>query len=301
MPHAREGGEPPTPPQETTIVHLSVIVPCHNEAASLGEQLDALAQQTWAGDWEVLVVDNGSTDGTRTLAMCHPLAKDRLRIVDANDGRGVAYARRMGVEASEAKSVAFVDGDDVVAAGWVHAIGEALQRHPLVTGEIEVERLNDARVADSRGTRRLGAPPTFGSIVFLRGNNGGMWRSVWDDLNGFDEDFHGLEDIELSLRAVASGLTVHFEPSALVHYRYRTGWRELWRQGTFYGGSEPLLRGRCRQLGIEPPSRPLRSWAWLVASIPRLSQPAVRTRWLWTLACRTGSVRAAGRSLIGGR
>lgn len=282
-------------------MHLSVIVPCHNEAATLGEQLDALAGQTWAGDWEVLVVDNGSTDDTRTVAMEHPLARDRLRVVNADDGRGVAYARRMGVEASMAESIAFVDGDDVVAPGWVQAIGDALQEHPLVTGEIELARLNDPRVAGSRGTHPPGAPPTFGSIVFLRGNNGGMWRSVWDDLRGFDEDFHGLEDIELSLRAAASGLSVHFEPSAVVHYRYRTGWRELWRQGTFYGGSEPGLRRRCRQLGIEPAPRALRSWAWLVGSVPRLSQPAVRTRWLWTLACRTGSMRAASRSLVAGR
>lgn len=274
---------------------LSVIVPCHNEAATLGQQLDALSAQEWAREWEILVVDNGSDDGTPEIARTHPLADERLRVIEASDGRGVAYARRVGVEASEAAAVVFVDGDDEVAPGWLRAIGDALLTHPLVTGEIEVERLNGPRLVSSRGTRRLGEPPTFGAVVFLRGNNGGMWRAVWDSLQGFDERFRGLEDIELSLRASAAGFTVHFEPSALVHYRYRTSSRELWRQGLLYGGSEPRLRRRCRELGIAPPSRKavLRSWLWLAASIPRLWQPAVRTRWVWTLACRFGAARSA--------
>lgn len=274
---------------------LSVVIPCHNEASTLPQQLDALASETWSGTWEVIVVDNASSDGTADVARGHELLRSRLRVVNAGAGRGVSYARRAGVEASAGRAVAFCDGDDVIAHGWVAAMGDSLRIHRMVTGEIDVEVLNQAASARSRGTRRAGDPPRYGEMIFLRGNNGGMWREVWDDLGGFDESFAGLEDIELSLRAAARGIPVHFEPAALVHYRYRTGWRALWRQGVFYGGSDPLLRRRCRELGL--PAPPLharwRSWLWLLLHAPLFVLPVVRERWVWTLANRYGALRGA--------
>jgi glycosyltransferase involved in cell wall biosynthesis len=278
-------------------VQLSVIIPCHDEADTLPAQLDALAAQAWEGSWEVIVVDNASTDGTAEIASGHDGLRGRLRVVPAPDGRGVAYARRMGVEASSADAVVFCDGDDVVGEGWLAAMGRALAEHELVTGEIDVELLNPPNLAGSRGTRRLGVPPRYGSVTFLRGNNGGMWRRTWDHLGGFDGEFHGLEDIELSLRAAAEGRLVHFEPHAVVHYRYRADARGLWDQGLFYGGSYPLLRRRCRELGLPAPPRSAawRSWAWLLIHLPRAASPELRPRWVWTLACRVGALRGAIR------
>lgn len=274
-----------------------MIVPCRNEARTLPQQLDALAAQEWGGTWEVVVVDNASTDGTADVAAGHPGLQGRLRVVRAVDDRGVAYARRAGVEASTAGAVAFCDGDDVVSAGWVAAMGDALREHALVSGDVDLKLLNDPSTARSRGSRPPGAAPTYGSIVFLRGNNGGMQRSTWDQLGGFDPDFHGLEDIELSLRAAARGQRVHFEPRAVVHYRYRSDLQGLWRQGLFYGGSQPMLRRRSRELGLPPPPRSSgwRSWAWLALNLPRAPRRAVRPRWVWTLACRWGALREGVR------
>lgn len=279
---------------------LSVIIPCHNEAKTLPEQLDALARQEWDGSWEVLVVDNQSTDETTSVALSHPGLAGRLRAIDASDGRGVSYARRAGVEASTAQAVVFCDGDDVVADDWVAAFGMALREHPLVTGDVEVERLNDPALATSRGTPRVGGPPVYGPVIFLRGNNGGMQRRVWDQLDGFDESFNGLEDIEFSLRARAAGLVVTFVPDALVHYRYRVGWRPLWNQGLFYGRSYPQLWKRCLDLGLEPPSRfaGARSWTWITLYTPLLMRKTVRIRWVWTLSCRIGALRGALRYRI---
>jgi glycosyltransferase involved in cell wall biosynthesis len=281
-------------------VDLSVIIPCHNEAGTVVRQLDALAGQSWDGSWEVIVVDNRSTDGTAEIAAAHTGLRGRLRVVRADAASGVSYARAAGVEASSARTVAFCDGDDVVGDGWVSAMGEALLQHELVTGEIEVDELNEPAIAASRGTRRSGMPPTYGSVTFLRGNNGGMWRSTWDTLGGFDREFHGLEDIELSLRAAAQGRLVHFEPAALVHYRHRDDWPGLWKQGIFYGGSEPMLRRRSRALGLEPRGRAAgwRSWAWLVLHAPGLLRPSTRPRWVWTLACRVGAIKQGVRSAL---
>jgi len=280
-------------------VDLTVVVPCHNESLTIRQQLDALASQTWEGEWEVVVVDNQSDDDTAEIARSHAGLSGRVRVALATEHRGVAYARRAGVEASSARAVVFCDGDDVVGEGWVAAMGEALAEHDLVTGDVELALLNEPPLATSRGPSEMGAPPRYGSVTFLRGNNGGMTRAVWDELNGFDEAFHGLEDIELSLRAAAAGRSVHFIPGAVVHYRYRTDRRGLWDQGLFYGRSYPMLRRRCRELGVTPPprSQALRSWAWLIVNLPRALLGRDRPRWEWTLACRWGALQGAIRGV----
>jgi glycosyltransferase involved in cell wall biosynthesis len=292
--------DPVTDPVMDPDVDLSVVIPCHDEASTLPAQLDALGSQSWAGTWEVIVVDNASEDDTAGIARAHAALADRLRVVRADAGRGVSYARRAGVEASSGRAIVFCDGDDVVGDGWVQAMGDALREHALVTGEIDVDLLNEPPLVDSRGTRRLGVPPRWGEVVFLRGNNGGMAREVWDALDGFDEGFHGLEDIELSLRAAARGMFVHFEPSAVVHYRYRDDWRGLWRQGLFYGRSEPMLDRRCRELGLvgRRPFAAWRSWAWLLLRAPGAITGADRPRWLWTLACRVGALDGLVRGWV---
>ena len=50
---------------------LSVVIPAHNVAETLGAQLDALAAESWDGEWEIVVVDNCSTDGTAALVRDH--------------------------------------------------------------------------------------------------------------------------------------------------------------------------------------------------------------------------------------
>jgi len=282
---------------------LSVIIACRNEADRIGHQLDALARQSWDRDWEVIVVDNGSTDGTAAIATAHEGLRGRLRVVDASDGAGAAFARRRGVETSTAPMLAFCDGDDVVAEGWLQAIGDALLRHDLVTGSVDVLELNDPGVAMTRGRSRPGEPPRFGSLTFLRSNNGGMTRAAWDALGGFDEQFPGLEDIELGLRATARSIPIHFVPEAVVHYRYRTDTRSLWRQAYYYGASQARLAQRCRELGLPPPRRlaTLKSWAWLILNVPFLYRRRTRLRALWTFGFRLGAIVTSVRVSVHGR
>lgn len=277
---------------------LSVIIPCRNEANTLTQQLDALATQAWDGRWDVIVVDNGSTDLTATVASAHAGLADRIKVVAAPLAKGIAAVRRCGVDASSADAFVFCDGDDVVAPGWLAGLGNALRVHQLVTGEIDVDLLNSPELATSRGRGRTGSPPRFGESVFPRGNNCGLTRAAWERLGGFDDKFPGLEDIEMGLRAAAAGMQVEFVPSALVHYRYRTSFTKLWKQGKYYGASYPRLSRRCRELGLVAPARAsaLRSWVWLVLYLPRAPFAKYRYRWVWTLACRLGALRAvAGR------
>ncbi|MDW8400052.1 MAG: glycosyltransferase family A protein, partial [Acetobacteraceae bacterium] len=87
---------------------VAVLIPARDAAATLAETLDSLAAQTRPPD-EVIVVDDGSRDGTAALARRHPLAPRVL----AGPGRGPAAATNLGVRAASAGWIAALDADDL--------------------------------------------------------------------------------------------------------------------------------------------------------------------------------------------
>ena len=122
-----------------------------------------------------------------------------------------------------------------------------------------------------------------------------MQRFLWETLNGYDEDFNGLEDIEFSLRAAGAGFAPTLVHEARVAYRFRAGLRATWRQGTFYGRGRPLLAAAADRLDLAGPGRfdGLRSWAWLALRSPTLFNKSGRYAWLFTLANRWGVLLGA--------
>jgi glycosyltransferase involved in cell wall biosynthesis len=274
---------------------LSVIIPCHNEAETLPAQLDSLVAQEWDGDWEIIVVDNQSTDLTAAVARRYQGARVPVRLISAVDRAGIAYARNSGVRQSDARSIAFCDGDDVVFPGWTAAIGDALQDQPLVTGTLDDEQLNETWLTKTRPMGSRDSLPCFGQVPFARGNNTAMHRSLWEKLDGYDEDFDGLEDIEFSVRAAGAGYSPTLIPAARVAYRFRSGLRATWRQGIYYGQGRPWIAQLAEEFGLAGPGRfdGLRSWGWLVARLPTLATRAGRHAWVFTLAVRCGVVRGA--------
>jgi glycosyltransferase involved in cell wall biosynthesis len=267
---------------------LAVVIPVRNAADTLGEQLDALLGQRCDHPWEIVVVDNGSDDGTAAV------------VVDASDRTGINHARNGGARSTVARSVVFCDGDDIVADGWVAAMRDALVTAEFVTGRHELDRLNPSWVADMRGRGdQRPAPTFFGIFPTARGGNFGIRRALLGQLGGFAEDpaYSGADDIELSLRAWLAGVELVPVPEAVLHYRYRSDARSLWRQGTAYGRPRPLIRRRLIAVG-RPAPHPLsgwRSWVWLVLHLPVLRSRQGRARWTWVAANRWGQVLGSVR------
>ncbi len=277
---------------------LSVVIPAHNVASTLGDQLDALAAESWDGEWEIVVVDNCSTDGTAALVRDHATRNPRLRLVPATERKGPSYARNVGFEAAAAEMIAACDADDVIAPGWVRAMGDALRVHPCVTGPLEVDRLNPTWLATTRGRPSLTEGPTwFGVFPIVAAGNLGIRRDVWRAAGRFDEAFSAQEDHEFALRLRLRDVPIFFEPAALVHYRYRGSTRALWDQGRVYGASRPLLWRRVQRAGLEPPSRVAgwRSWLWLLVHLVDLRTEHGRAAWVWVAANRLGQLRGCIR------
>jgi glycosyltransferase involved in cell wall biosynthesis len=291
-------GEPAS--RLTDPVELSVVIPARDAAAVLPDQLDALSAQRWEGCWEVVVaVEAGPDDGTADVVGRYAEAWPRLRVVDAPAGGGPGSSRNVGSAAAAGSALAFCDADDVVAPGWVAAMGEALRQHEFVTGPLELDRLNPEWLAATRGrSEERGLPTFYGVFPFAHGNNLGLRRAVWERLGRFDEDFpNGADDIEFGMRAWRGGVAVQFVPDAVVHYRYRRRPGDLWRQGLTYGRSRPLVRRRLKELGAPAPSAVAgwRSWLWLVRHVPRLASPEGRAAWLWVAGNRVGQVQGSLR------
>jgi glycosyltransferase involved in cell wall biosynthesis len=279
---------------------LSVIVPVYNGAATLVEQLDALAAQSWAGTWEVVVVDNGSTDATPQLIAARVAADDRFRTVRADDAHNLAYVRNVGVRAAAGDAVAFADADDVVGDGWVAAIGAALAEHPLVGSRLEYERLNPSGSTAGRTEFQSAGIGSFYGLPNLAGAGHGCRREVFEALGGNDERWDDTgEDFDFSFRAKRLlGIDPVFVPAATYHYRRRNDPRSAFRQARRYGRSHVAL---YREFGQDDSANRGSQWLaakvdlWLLLHAHQALRPETRLAWAWKAGIRVGRLEGSLR------
>jgi glycosyltransferase involved in cell wall biosynthesis len=229
-----------------------VIIPARNAADHLPAQLKALAQQQTDVPWELILVDNGSTDETvavaRSTAAGSPVP---TRVLDASDRNGAIGARNAGAAAAQGQYLLFTDADDVVDEHWVQEMVHALRERELVGGRLEVVKLNGEEVASWRMNLFDQDLPTVAGRPWVPGNNFGCTAAAYQRVGGFDESLVVGEDLDLSLRMHAHGVRAGFAERAIVHYRYR---REPWpavRQMWAYGRCRKTLYVRY---GLELPT-----------------------------------------------
>ncbi len=274
------------------------MIAAHDAAATLEQQLDALCGQGWDRPWEIVVVDNASTDATASIVARVAAGCPRLRLVDATDGRGPAYARNVGARAASGRLLAFCDADDVVGPGWVAAMGDGLADDEFVCGPVELERLNPPWLVTSRGSTGTESAARFEDrFPFASSCNLGIRRARFEAFSGFDESLHVGEDIDLSMRLHLSGVRLGFRPDALVHYRYRPTLRSTFDRGVAYGAAGPAIAERWRARGGAPVPRwrGARNWAWLVRHVLLLRSRDGRARWLWVAGQRLGRIAGSIR------
>jgi len=229
----------------TTPPELSIVIPVLNGVPLLDRQLHALTQESVAVPFEVIVADNGSTDGTRALAISYSPSLD-VRVIDAWP-KGVSCARNCGVRAARSSRVVFLDHDDVIAPGYLNAMAEALAKNDLVASRMEIEacrRWSGAR--DVPQTSGLGE----GWMPWAYGASLGVARDLYLAVGGCDEELvGGGDDVDLCWRAQMHGAELRFVPSAVVRYRIPDTARSLFRQGWSYGRGGRRLSDRYQPMG----------------------------------------------------
>jgi glycosyltransferase involved in cell wall biosynthesis len=248
---------------------VTVVLPVRNGERDLGRQLKALAAQSYAGKWELLVVDNGCTD--RTLEVVRGFAGEllQMRVVDATARRGLNYARNAGVAAARGDLLAFCDADDAAAPGWLTGLVAAAADADIVGGVLDGEELNGP-VARAWRSRPLKDRPSEQFLPFVPGGNCAVWTAVARDVRWDEEFVFGASDMEFCWRAQQAGYVIGEAPGAVMRQGYRDGLGELARQFFHYGLGGPLLYRRFREHGMRrPPLREVaRDWMGLVAGVP---------------------------------
>jgi glycosyltransferase involved in cell wall biosynthesis len=217
---------------------VSVAIPVYNGAAHLERCLAAIAVQTYENICEVLVVDGGSSDGTRELVAATPL----VRVVD-NPRRNRPAAMNIALAEAAGDVIVRVDGRTFIAPDYVERCVVALgaSQATIVGGPMRLT----AETARQRGIRAAMMSKLGGGPAEFRRDRGGaryvdtvylgaFYRDAITAIGGYDEVFGGNEDAELAYRAQqADG--VYLDPAIHSSYAVRDGFGALWTQYVRYG------------------------------------------------------------------
>jgi glycosyltransferase involved in cell wall biosynthesis len=278
---------------------VSVIVPVLNEERYLGAQLAALAGQTYDGVWELVIVDNGSTDRSLEVVERWREQLPELVIVDASARRGLNWARNAGVSVARGDFLAFCDADDVVEPGWLAALVSAACHADVVGGTLEHHSLNDGTLLSWRPTERVAGISVYHDFLpSVPGGNCGVWAAVAQRV-GWDPGYaFGGSDVEFSWRAQVAGYRVVHAPEAVVSVRFRRHLHQHAWQWFRYGAAGPRL---FRQFGAAGMARSdarqaFADWRWALGHVGDLLGPSEqRGYWLrnvsWRLGALLGSLR----------
>lgn len=178
---------------------VSVIIPVYNGERYLAQTIESVLAQTYR-PVEIVVVDDGSTDGTAVIAQSY---QDIRYIHQENQGHG--RARHVGVRASRGEFLAFLDADDVWAPEKLHVQVEYLQRHPHV-GYVICNMRNVPEPGQPRPAwlteELLGEIPAYiPSALVVR-------RTVVEQIGDFDARYRRANDVDWHLRARDAGIVM---------------------------------------------------------------------------------------------
>jgi hypothetical protein len=208
------------------MVALSVVLPVLNGEASLDEALSSISRQSF-GDFELLVVDDGSSDGSAAIAGRHAAADPRVKLL-GNPGKGLVAALNHGVQEARADLIARMDADDVALPGRFE------RQMARMLGEPDLLVLGTATIRVDENGKELEVvtppvEPTEVSRVLDRVNPIAhptviMRRAAVAAVGGYRRAYVRAEDYDLWLRLAERGRLANLaEP--LLRYRIGSGFR----------------------------------------------------------------------------
>ena len=212
-------------------LRISIIIPCFNEERYLARCLDSVAAQ-YNPAYEVIVVDNNSTDSTALIAQSYPF----VRLL-AQPTQGRVYARNTGFEAASGEVLARIDADAVLPPDWTRH----LQQYFVTPGAMQTAWTGGAFFYNVRFPHLVSA--IYGALIFgfnrflaghptLWGSNMALPTALWDSVKPgicLRNDVH--EDLDLAIHLHRQGAPIRYDRHVKVHVqlrRVRSGRQELW-------------------------------------------------------------------------
>ena len=201
---------------DSNMIQFSIIIPVWNAEKTLAQCLDALEQQTLARNcYEIIVVDDGSTDSTAEIAQ-----KYSVRYY-FQENQGPAAARNVGVEMAEGNLVFFTDSDCVPKDNWLLEMSRPFSRSEVAAVKgtyCNKQKQIVARFAQLEFEERFSMLRRLESIDMVDTYSAAFRKEIFLSLGGFDIRFPAAnnEDTELSYRMSTRGYTMVFAPMAVV-------------------------------------------------------------------------------------
>lgn len=213
---------------------LSVIVPALNEESVLAQCLASLTRQTMpAGSFEVLVVDNGSTDRTRDIARSFSGALP-ITVLERSGVR-ISALRNFGAAMARGQYLAFLDADCTAPHHWLQQIADLLHADDsrIVGAQYRIP-------PDSSWVARAWYSDLWrmkdGAVSYVPGGDLAIGRELFLNIGGFDESIVTSEDTEFCERAAASGVPVLAVPSlSVVHLGTPQTLENFYRKQSWHG------------------------------------------------------------------
>ena len=256
---------------------VSIVVPVRNAERTVRECLASLLELDYPPSRrEIVVVDNGSSDASRSIIRDLPVT------LVTETRRGPSWARNAGIDASRGDIIAFTDADCVVTSGWLgELVASFREDHGVFAVAGEVLPLAPRTQAErymARRRSRWQAAALRAPRPYMVTANVAFRRQTFDMIGRFDPRFPVGQDQDLSWRFFAAGLRCRYSPRAIVFHRHRRTTWAFFKQQLGWGYGAALLR---RHHGL-----PWGIWAEL-REFRQLAQAA------------SSFVVAAGRAVVG--
>lgn len=202
-------------------MHVTVVMPAYNGVAFIGNSVDSIISQTYH-DWDPLVIDDGSTDGTLGLLRSAAERDSRITVIRNDLNRGIAASLNQGWRQASGELIARMDADDVsLPQRLEHQVG-FMESHPEVdvlgTGAELVDRGGEAlglafrpQQHEELARKMYKECPFIHPSVMVR-------RRFYEALNGYDEHLRRSEDNDLWLRGYKR-FRFHNLQETLIRYR----------------------------------------------------------------------------------
>ena len=269
----------------TPLPVVSVIVPAHNAGRSIERLLSALVEQTLTDPYEIIVVDDASTDATPRRIAQWPT----VRYLRTDTCAGAYAARNRGLEAARGSILAFTDADCAPTPSWLARGVEALDAGiDLVAGGIETDLAERPSVAALVDSIRFLDQEVYATVLGYGATaNLLARRSVFDRVGEFNERLRSGGDREFGMRATDAGAVIRYAPQAVVRHESRETLRALARKSVRIGRGMASQRrhavGRAQALAPPPwrlylylPPRRVPGWHRLPGNVPLRRRTLVR-------------------------
>ncbi|WP_255167393.1 glycosyltransferase [Natrononativus amylolyticus] len=239
-------------------VTVSVVIPVYNDPDGVVETLTSLRKQTYpVADYEVIVVDNDSTDTTRKAAADVADRSENVTVVDETDVQSSYAARNTGVEHAAGSLIAFVDADMTVPPTWLEDLASLFDDRDVDYVGCNVELyVEGAPTITAEYNVATGFPveyylteQRFAPTCCLA-----VRRAVIDDVGPFDATLVSSGDLEFGQRVAAAGYTQRFARDITVYHPARKRFGELRSKAIRVGrGHEQLYESRGDSRPIADP------------------------------------------------